>query len=1245
MVNVARTLFWLFLVLLIGVSPLQSAEELRLIHAERLRNMQKDGEEIQRLEENVHFRRGDYDMFCDNAIRYADRDIAIFWGNVLVYGEGDSLRADSLTVYNQRDLLVARGDARLMSGGRELTARRIRYDTERDVAQATGAVRMREDDREVSADSVWYNEETDLAEIYGSADNPASVYDQSRQIRIHGPVITQYLDSQQLRAPSRPVLVKLDSLGDEIIQITSDFITGNADSGRYVAQDSVIITRDSLRAVTELATFHEEENYAVLEESPVVFYTDHTIRGKSIRLDFKGDQLQRVYIPSESLLRSKTSGWVRTPPVRQTDTTGTAPVDTLGRRRFQQITKENVLRGTQLHMWLEQNAIRRIRVTGMATSTYHVFEDSVYQGINETSGDTIRMQFTENADTLETIDVIGGTRGTFQPHASNASVDTTIHYESDRIHFEVPERITHLQYDARAAYKDMELEAAFIDVFWNQNLLVATPLPDSLAGGSEQRNLPTFRQEGREPMIGDRLEYDLRTRRGRVVHGETKFQDGRYTGEEIMKRGEETFYVSSGVYTTCDLEDPHYHFQSRQMKLILHDKVIARPIIMYIHNVPVFGLPFGLFPQQTGGRASGYILPTYGESAQSGRYLRGLGYYWAASEYWDYRVLFDFWEDRGISLRQRVRYEKRYQFSGNVEFDFDKQFFTETREENYQIRVNHNQTIDPTMNLRVNGSFVSSREFLRETSIERRDRLQQQARSNATFSKNWPNTKNSMSVNLHRTENLQNGNTDMVLPRISFRHGSDKLLRPPQSAGYRERNRWYYNLNYSYNANFRNTVDKTLREDSTYVDPYGRRVDLGQDSTYVTETRQAIQHSFSLQSPLNVLKFFSLNPRVNFSEDWVPSYREPVVRGDTVVTDSVTGAPVFRKVDRFRARHTFNFSLGLNTSLYGLVNIPVGPIRALRHVMKPSVSYSISPDFSKQFYGYYFHGRDGEGNAVKYDRFQGTLAGGTPASQRQSLNISLGNVFQAKYLSGSGEEQEEKKVDFLNWDLNTGYNFRDPDAPWDPIRSTVRTSLGRQLNLNVNMTHDPYKYNSTELTIPRLTRISFSTGFSISGNSFRPREDTSAAVTLPVDTAQTETSLFDDEEEARIDESLFPSRVQQFATGDQLWSMRFNLNYSVDRQNPTIEPDPTFWINTSGSLNLTENWAVSVNSRFDMANRKLVSADFDIKRDLHCWEMVFRWTPSGFGQGYYLRINVKSPNLQDIKVESRGGRQNRFGYY
>ncbi|NIQ11351.1 MAG: hypothetical protein GWO23_17560, partial [Gammaproteobacteria bacterium] len=230
-----------------------------------------------------------------------------------------------------------------------------------------------------------------------------------------------------------------------------------------VAIDSVIITRDSLRAEAEQATFFEEEEHAILEQSPVIYYNQNTIRGETVHLYLEEDNLREVYIPAGAEVHSLVDGYARAPLSGRPDSLANTRIirDTTAADTsayfLQPVTQEDILLGRELNIWLQDNRIETIRVSNMARSTYHVFEDSVYQGINETSGDTIVMKFAAEADSLEEIQVIGGTRGNFRPHRYNASVDTTVFYESEKITFIIPDRITHLTREADVQYKDMEL--------------------------------------------------------------------------------------------------------------------------------------------------------------------------------------------------------------------------------------------------------------------------------------------------------------------------------------------------------------------------------------------------------------------------------------------------------------------------------------------------------------------------------------------------------------------------------------------------------------------------------------------------------------------------------------------------------------------------------------------------------------------------------------------------------------------
>ena len=339
-------------------------------------------------------------------------------------------------------------------------------------------------------------------------------------------------------------------------------------------------------------------------------------------------------------------------------------------------------------------------------------------------------------------------------------------------------------------------------------------------------------------------------------------------------------------------------------------------------------------------------------------------------------------------------------------------------------------------------------------------------------------------------------------------------------------------------------------------------------------------------------------------------------------------------------RTTGSLSLSLRTQLYGLFPINIAEVKSIRHVMTPSVGYSYTPDFSKPLFGmdlgYFQTIIDTAGNEILHDRFSGTMAGGTSTTERQSMNISVNNVFQAKVKS----LEEEKKIDLFSWRMSTSYNFVAEEFQLANLQSSIRTKIGKKLSLDVRMTHDFYKYNFEEdkrintfnknengLIIPRLINAQFSTGFGFSGKRYKWAGETTPG--------PEEDSPATEETEGLGDFSPVPSS-QRSTGGDKLWNTNVSLSYSYNNANPD-NPLKSFWMNTSSSIQITKYWRVNYNARFDLESRDMVNHGFSIYRDLHCWEMSINWTPSGFGQGIYLKINVKSPTLEDLKFEQRGG--------
>jgi hypothetical protein len=309
--------------------------------------------------------------------------------------------------------------------------------------------------------------------------------------------------------------------------------------------------------------------------------------------------------------------------------------------------------------------------------------------------------------------------------------------------------------------------------------------------------------------------------------------------------------------------------------------------------------------------------------------------------------------------------------------------------------------------------------------------------------------------------------------------------------------------------------------------------------------------------------------------------------------------------------------------------------------MSPSLTFRYTPDFSKPVlgkdWGYIEHLTDSAGTVQKHDRFSGTLAGGTPTQEVKALGVSVNNVFQAKVV----KNDKEKKLDLFSWSLSSNYNFVAKEYPLSNLRSSIRTKFSKGLSLDISMAHDFYAWDDSlgqrskninrgigGLPAPRLLNVNLSTSFRFSGKRI-------AGVAGPDSTDLSVDSTLEDLESSY----MFSNRLSDVGRpieGGQLWSTSLSFRYSLNNANPT-NPVKTFWMNSNTTIQLTQAWRIKYTARFDLIKRSLVSHGFSIYRDLHCWEMSINWTPSGYGQGFYLKINVKSPNLRDLKLEQRGG--------
>ncbi len=1036
-------------------------------------------------------------------------------------------------------------------------------------------------------------------------------------------------ENQTIRSPVLRYWTALDSAvaAEQVEMIQEDrtltateFRTVKAQGPRgasFWASGGVMIReRDRVVSADRMA-YDDSKAALLLQGDSSIRDRTRNLQGQLIRVTYADDKMELAVVEQEA--------------------EATAGIDALivpGSDNWRRFT--DLLTGRRIEAHFTDDRLSSLNLYGMAISIYHVVEDSILQGINHASGDTMSLGF-DIEGRLNRLQVRGGGRGRFEPEQANADVDTVVSYQGAFIDYDIPAEVTYLERDARVDYRDNGLSAGTIEVTWRDNLLRAEP-----AFGSQ----PTLYQSGRDPMEGEYMEFDLVTEKGRVVKGRTKLDNGYYHGSLIHRYPGNVFYVRQSLYTTCDLDLPHFYFAADRMKMLQGDKVIARPVILYIMDVPVLGLPFAVFPNQAGRRRSGWIMPSYGDNRNNGQYLNGLGYFWALSDYRDARILIDFYSRRGIRGTGRFRYSRRDNYRGQIGIRLFREppendiarIFSAGSQLQWSASWNHSQSIDPTQRLSVQATYTSDPGLNRRFGRTRQERLNQQIMSRASYAKSWRQSGSRLTLAVQDRYDLQAAN---------------RLLVPPTAPGQRivERTQLFPGISYSRSrrtrsgrggsgrpGNFSWSFSSRANNNQTV---FWEADTVGQDTVWSPDRqiqrRSFARHTLNLGNSMKLARYINLSVNLRLREDWVPSHRLARKENGVFVYD---GDIVYDEVEKFSARRTGTLGLSLQTNIYGLFPIRIGTLEAIRHTIKPSISYSYAPDFSQPIFGYFQRDSDGQ----LFDRFTGSPAGATPSSEQQSLSFGLTNLFQGKRVV----EGKDIKFDILTWSMRGGYNFAADRFKIAPIRSSFRSPFLQRLNLDINMTHDFYAWdqdNQTKidqvLPFPRLAQVSASTSLLLSGKHLQPR---SAAVTAEVDTATSAELLFDELEEKGLD-GVPERRGDQAAAkvrAGNLWEATLRLRYNLQ---PSLQKDiaETFWLDMGLKLALGPDWKFGYRARFNMLDQELVSHDLRLYRQLHCWEFIFNWTPGGLGRGFFLSINVLDSDLKDIKYESRGGIQSIFG--
>jgi hypothetical protein len=850
--------------------------------------------------------------------------------------------------------------------------------------------------------------------------------------------------------------------------------------------------------------------------------------------------------------------------------------------------------------------------------------DTIYAQKRASPDDNVVKSARLSADTIK-VDTIA--KKVNQPGAFTSKVTYSA---VDSIKADINNNIVFLYGKAKVKYEDFELEADFIRLDQKNNSLFAKGLINPKTKVYAGR--PLIIQGAEPPLTTDSLFFNYKTKKGKSFGVFTDVEGGYLQAAQFKKNQYDEGFFKRGIYSTCD--QPHPHFGIHISRGIATDKqIITGPAYLVIEDIPLpLGVPFGFFPKPNR-RSGGLLFPTFGEDTR-GFFMRDLGYYLGLNDYWDLSTRGTIYSKGSYELGTAARYRKNYKYDGGFNFRFAStkngvegtESFKRPNKD-FNLTWNHSQSplANPgtTFSASVNagtGSYFSNTGAAgtyNPTEIARNT-----LSSSISYGKVFANGLFNFSSSLSHSQDIEQQTVFLDLPRFSLNMTTINPFDTKDRAG---EQKWYQRLSLGYSMQGSNSINtkenKLFKKES------------------LKDFRNGIQHDIPINLSLNILKYFQFNSGMQYSEKWylqtIRKRLNPVASGFKQVTDTIQG---------FSRAYDYSLNSGLATKIYGKFNFKKGKLIALRHIMTPSVNFNYRPDFGSSKFGYFQNLQgDTSRNVTRYSIYENAVFGAPSSGKVAGIGFSMDNNVEAKIRSDADSTKNSINIPILqSLTFSGNYNFAAESFKLSTIGFSGRTSFFKEkIGINFYGTLDPYKldnlgnridkYTIESGKLARLTGFGLSTDFSLNSKAAKKRGEN----LNQLDKGKQNLSQSQQDELNAI--SRDPNAFVDFNIPWNV-SAAYSFNYSKNGLQSNISNT----LNVFGDFNVTPKWKVQYTSGYDFQSNKLSLTQFSIYRDLHCWDLSFRWSPIGIYKFYTVDLRVKASILQDLKLSKRRDAYNNF---
>ncbi len=813
-----------------------------------------------------------------------------------------------------------------------------------------------------------------------------------------------------------------------------------------------------------------------------------------------------------------------------------------------------------------------------------------------------------------------------QPAFSNAR-DSIVEVFTDG------KRMIYYYGDVTVKYQDMTLTAERMDYDMNSGVVYARGVLDTLTG--EWKGLPVMTQ-GKQSYKMHEIKYNFNSQKINIKQALTSEDEGLLHGEHIKIMPDKSMNVEHGKYTVCDLEHPHYWMELSVAKVVTKPtrKTVFGPAHLVIADVdiPFLGIPFGFIPKKPE-RATGLLMPTFGEENARGFFAKDAGMYFVFGDYLDLSVTGDYYTLGSWALDVNSRYKVNYKCNGNLSFNYShdqtgekgsSDFYSSS---NFGIKWSHSQDSKAhpgtTFSASVNFSSPANSKYNSHSVTEA---LQNQVSSSISYSKNW-NGKVNLSLNLLHSQNSRDSSYAFTLPNVTLSVSTFYPFKQKNRVG---KEKVWEKISFGYNTSLQNKINFKASE-------FGK-------AGFTDKFKNGMTHNFSIGLPsFQLLKYLTFNPSVSYSQNWFFRSSEAVYNSETGQVELVEG----KQFGSFGITQNYSGSLSMSTRIYGMFNFGrYSKVQAIRHVISPSISLSVSPEKGTYANGYRtltYTDSSGSEKEYQYNIYQGQLYSAPSKGKTASMNVSIGNNLEAKvrdYADSTGKGS--KKVKLLDqFNISSGYNFLADSLKMRTISTSMSTNLFNKVNLSGSAAFDPYAidgkgktYNRFAVTagqgLARFTTGSLSASYAISGKGAIDGND-----------GRTEGSATDYYQRIYyhpVTGEYIPGGWLYYTNPNIPWSLnfsacfRYSRSYSYNSSTEVLSKKDTYTttLNVTGNIKLTPRLNINASSGYDFIAKQLTTTQLNATYDLHCFNITFSWVPIGTWKQYSFKIAANAASLADL---------------